>query len=74
MSTVGYLRCSSDSQDTLRQRQDIERSKIRIDQWLEDHESQGISRTSEPTSNACCALFKRIRSIRSLSNPSTASA
>jgi DNA invertase Pin-like site-specific DNA recombinase len=43
MSTVGYLRCSTDAQDTLRQREDIERSKIRIDHWLEDHESRDKS-------------------------------
>ena len=40
MPTVGYLRCSSDTQDTLRQREDIERSGLKIDQWLEDHESR----------------------------------
>ena len=43
MSTVGYRRCSTDAQDTLRQREDIERSKIRIDHWLEDHESRDKS-------------------------------
>jgi DNA invertase Pin-like site-specific DNA recombinase len=43
MSTVGYLRCSSDSQDTLRQREDIERSGIKINHWLEDHESRDKS-------------------------------
>lgn len=43
MPTVGYLRRSTDAQDTLRQRQDIERSKIHIDQWLEDHESRDKS-------------------------------
>ncbi len=40
MSTVSYLRCSSDQQDTLRQREDIQRSGLKIDQWLEDHESR----------------------------------
>jgi DNA invertase Pin-like site-specific DNA recombinase len=40
MSTVAYLRCSSDTQDTLRQREDIARSGLTIDQWLEDHESR----------------------------------
>ncbi len=40
MSTVAYLRCSSDPQDTLRQREAIQRSGLKIDQWLEDHESR----------------------------------
>ena len=40
MPTVAYLRCSTDEQDTLRQREDIIRSGIAIDNWLEDHESR----------------------------------
>src|SRR3972149_3394561 len=40
MSTVAYLRCSTDSQDTLRQREAIEHSRIKIDHWLEDHQSR----------------------------------
>jgi DNA invertase Pin-like site-specific DNA recombinase len=40
MRTVAYLRCSTDAQDTLRQREEIRRSGIPIDQWLEDHESR----------------------------------
>ena len=40
MSTYAYLRCSSDAQDTLRQREAITRSGIKIDHWLEDHESR----------------------------------
>jgi DNA invertase Pin-like site-specific DNA recombinase len=40
MSTCAYLRCSSDAQDTLRQREAIDRSGIKIDHWLEDHESR----------------------------------
>jgi len=40
MSTVAYLRCSDDHQDTQRQREDILRSGFKIDQWLEDHESR----------------------------------
>ena len=40
MSTVSYLRRSSDQQDTLRQREDIQRSGLKIDEWLEDHESR----------------------------------
>jgi site-specific DNA recombinase len=40
MPTVAYLRCSSDPQDTLRQREAIQRSGLKIDQWLEDHESR----------------------------------
>ncbi|MBN2021588.1 MAG: recombinase family protein [Pirellulales bacterium] len=40
MATCAYLRCSSDAQDTLRQREAIERSGIPIDHWLEDHESR----------------------------------
>ena len=40
MPTVAYLRCSSDPQDTLRQREAIQRLGLRIDQWLEDHESR----------------------------------
>jgi DNA invertase Pin-like site-specific DNA recombinase len=40
MSTVAYLRCSTDQQDTLRQREAIERCGIEIHQWLEDHESR----------------------------------
>lgn len=43
MPTVGYLRCSSDSQDTLRQREAIARSGIHIDYWLEDHESRDLA-------------------------------
>jgi len=42
MSTVGYLRCSGDEQDTLRQREDIERA-FKIDQWFEDHESRDLA-------------------------------
>jgi len=38
--TVGYLRCSSDSQETLRQREDIQRLDLEIDRWLEDHQSR----------------------------------
>jgi len=37
---VAYLRCSTDAQDTLRQREAIERSGIKIDHWFEDHESR----------------------------------
>ena len=40
MPTVAYLRCSTDEQDTLRQREAIQRSGLKIDQWLEDHESR----------------------------------
>jgi DNA invertase Pin-like site-specific DNA recombinase len=40
MSTCADLRCSSDAQDTLRQREAIEHSKMRIDHWLEDHQSR----------------------------------
>ena len=40
MSTVAYLRCSTDSQDTLRQREAIEQSGIKIEQWFEDHQSR----------------------------------
>lgn len=40
MSTVAYLRCSTDAQDTLRQREAIERSGIAIDHWFEDHQSR----------------------------------
>ncbi|MBN2022374.1 MAG: recombinase family protein [Pirellulales bacterium] len=40
MATVAYLGCSTDSQDTLRQREAIERSGIKIDHWLEDHQSR----------------------------------
>ena len=39
-ATVAYLRCSTDQQDTLRQREAIERSGVEIHQWLEDHESR----------------------------------
>jgi DNA invertase Pin-like site-specific DNA recombinase len=40
MPTVAYLRCSTDQQDTLRQREAIERCGVKIHQWLEDHESR----------------------------------
>ena len=73
MPTVAYLRCSSDPQDTLRQREAIQRSGLKIDQWLEDHESRDRP-TNGPTSNASCVPSRPDKSIPSWCKPWTASA
>ncbi len=40
MSTVAYLRCSTDAQDAQRQREAITALGIPVAQWFEDHESR----------------------------------